>query len=139
MYRRVMIVSVQDDNSVSVLPVISNECAKCASGCSKQGSPFTAKNPHNFSVRTGSIVAISSPKSKQALEGLLSLVVPFLCAVAGYFAAVPLVSMMGFSAGDGARAAGVLLLLTLSSALVLFINRKIPEFSKPEIIEILQP
>ena len=130
MYRRVMIVSVQDDNSVSVLPVINDECAKCASGCSKRGSQFTAKNPQNFSVRTGSIVAVSTPKSKQALEGILSLVVPFLSAICGYFV---------MPAGDGAKAVGVLLFLTLSSALVLFINRRIPEFSKPEIIEILQP
>ena len=139
MYRRVMIVSVQDGDSASVLPVINDECAKCAGGCSKQGSPFSVKNPQHFSLRTGTIAAISTPKSKQAIEGILSLVIPFLCAVAGYFAAVPLATKMGLPSGDEARAAGVLLFLATASGIVMFINRGIPEFSKPEIIEVLQP
>ncbi|MCR5763493.1 MAG: SoxR reducing system RseC family protein [Treponema sp.] len=138
MYRRVMIVSVQEDGSATVLPVINDECSKCAGGCAKQGSPFSVKNPQNLAVRTGSIAAVSTPKSKQALEGILSLVVPFFCAIGGYFAAVPFAKSLGLPSGDGARAIGVLLFLALSSAIVLFINRRIPEFSKPEIIEILQ-
>lgn len=139
MYRRVMIIAVQDKECATVLPVISDECAKCASGCSRQGSPFTVRNPQNFTVRKGSIVAISTPKERQALEGLLSLVVPFICAILGYFAGAPIASALRLPSGDGARAVGVLLFLAASSALVLFVTRKIPEFSKPEITEILQP
>lgn len=138
MYRRVMIISLQNQESATVLPVINDECAKCTGGCSKQGSPFTVKNPQNLNIKTGSIVAISTPKSKQILEGILSLIIPFLCAIAGYFAAVPIAALFNIDAGDGARALGVLSFLALSATLILFFTRKLPEFSKPEIIEILQ-
>ena len=132
-----MVVSVKG-RDIRVLPLFNDECAHCASGCSKRGKPFPVTNPGKLPLRTGSIVSISSPKRIQAIEGLLSLLVPFICAITAYFAAVPLAAHFGLAAGDGLRAVSVLAGLLLSAAAVLFITRKIPHKRKPEIREILQ-
>ncbi len=136
MYRRAMVVSLKGGD-IRVLPLFNDECASCAAGCSKRGEPFAVTNPNKLPLKTGVIVSISSPKQIQAVEGLLSLLVPFTCSVAAYFAAVPLAGCFGLQAGDGLRAVSVLVGLALSSLGVLIITRKLPFRKKPEIREIL--
>ncbi len=113
------------------------ECASCSAGCAKRNHAFEVANPHNMEISSGSIVIIGANKKVQAAQGIVSLFIPFLCAIAGYFAASPIMNFFGKSISSDGKAVFVLLFLLLSSALVFAVTRKIPIPGKPEIIEVL--
>jgi len=135
MQEKGQVIQITND-TITVIPLISNACLSCASGCSKRGKPFVVVNPRHFAVTQGSIVKIGASKGTAALQGAIALLFPFFCAIAGFFCAKPVASLFGKTAGDGLRALFVLLFLVLSGILVFIVTRKIPFPGKPEIIEV---
>ena len=131
------LVTAINDGRTTVIPMLKDACSTCTSGCAKQGIAFEAKNPRNLPVKEGSVVVLAASRKMQVVQGLFALLVPFLSAVAGFFAAGPILKPFGITAGDGFKSLFVLSFLIISSALVFFITRKNPLPGTPEILEIL--
>ncbi|HBG66150.1 MAG TPA: hypothetical protein DDW78_06730 [Treponema sp.] len=136
MYKQAMIVSVKGDEIEAVSPTGSS-CSSCTSNCSRRGCCFPVANPLNLPIKAGSVVRVESSAWAQALEGICSLLVPFACAVLGYFASAPLAAQFSAKAQEGIRACSVLLALFASSALVLILSRRFRPADKPSIREIV--
>ena len=133
---RGIVVSMQDGN-IMVMAMKSSSCAGCMSECSRKSDTFAVANRLNLDVKVGSVVKLKATKKLQLLQGAVSLLVPILCAVAGYFLSGPVCALLGKTAGDGEQALGVLIPFLLSSALVFFLTRKFPMPGTPEIVEVL--
>jgi positive regulator of sigma E activity len=118
---------------ITVIPLITDACLSCTAGCAKQGKSFEVSNPLHLPVEKGSIVKIGTSKKAQNLQGIIALLFPFLCAVAGYFCAPSIASLFNKEAGDGLRAIFVLFFLLLSSLFVFLLSKFHPFAGKPEI------
>lgn len=136
MTEKVLIVSMEN-NRILATRIEKDECASCAAGCSKKDNSFEISNPAEIKVSVGSIAIIRANKKIQAVQGIISLMFPFLCAVAGYISAPHIMSLFGKTISDDARAVFVLLFLFVSSAIVFIVTRKYPVPGKPEIAEVL--
>lgn len=126
-----------DEGKILAARFEKEECASCSAGCAKKKHAFEVMNPRNMKISSGSIVIIGAGKKAQAAQGIISLLIPFLCAIAGYFLASPIMEAMGKSVSSDGKAVFVLLFLFLSSAAVFAFTRKFPLPGKPEIIEVL--
>jgi len=133
---KAFVISVQDD-IITVMPMGKEACATCGAECSKKSATFVVCNPNKLDVTAGSTVRLQAKKNMQIIQGLVSLMVPVLSAVAGYFLSSPICSLFGKTAGEGAKALGVLILFLISSGLVFFFTRRFPMPGTPEIVEIL--
>ena len=79
-----------ENGIATVIPLLSDTCINCNSPtCAKRGTPFQASNPQNLKLKSGDIVKIEAPATTQIAQGFLSLIVPILSAIAGYFLAEP--------------------------------------------------
>lgn len=137
MTERGRIISIKD-GKIRVSPVQGEECSSCGAGCEKNQRTFIVSNPKKFPIKTGSLVEFQARERDKALQGLFSLFIPFLCAIAGFFIAPPLASCFGKTAGEGFKAFMVLFLLVLSGAIVLLITRRHPLPGTPEITAEIQ-
>ena len=133
---KAFVLSVQAD-AITVMPMQKDSCAACTADCAKRTASFTVNNPRNLDIKPGCTVKLSASRKNQAVQALVSLLLPILSAVAGYFLAGPVCAAFGFNAGDGAKAAGVLILFLAASLAVFFLTRKFPIPGTPEIAEIL--
>lgn len=135
------IITSIEGKKITVLPILKDACATCTASCSKQGPDITVCNPKNLQIKKGSLVTLSASKKMQALQGIISLLFPFMCAVAGYFVAAPVMKLFGIeltaTRGDGFRALFVLIFLALSSAIIFIVTRKKPLPGTPEIMEVI--
>ena len=124
---RAQIVSV-DGDEIKVVPLISDVCINCEkSTCAKRGKSFFVSNPKSFLVKNGDVVKISSPLFHQILQALFALVLPVLCAVAGYLL-VP--------GSEGVKAFAVTGCFFVGAAVVFIVTHFLPPF-KSEIAGVL--
>ncbi len=124
---RAQIVSV-DGDVIKVVPLISDVCINCEkSSCAKRGKSFEVSNPKSFPIKRGDVVKISSPILQQILQALFALVLPVLCAIAGYFL-VP--------GSEGAKAAAATVCFVVGAAVVFIVTHFLPPF-KSEISGVL--
>ena len=114
-----------------------SECISCTAGCARKKDMFEVDNPLNLSIKDGNIISIAASKKNQAIQGIFSLLIPFACAVSGYFLAPFIAGLFGKTISSDGKAGFVLLFLFLSSAAVFAITRKFPLPGKPEILEVL--
>lgn len=135
MEEKALIVSVE--NKIEAVHFEKEECKSCTTGCAKIKNSFELSNPNNFDIKKGSVVKVMASKKAQAIQGLLSLFIPFLCSIAGYVFGPSIAGLFGKTISNDARAVFVLLFLTLSSAAVFIITRKFPMPGKPEIVEVI--
>ncbi|MGN0729325.1 SoxR reducing system RseC family protein [Treponema sp.] len=136
MTEKALVVSVENEK-ILVSRLEKDKCSTCSAGCAKNGRAFEVLNPNGIKVEAGSIVIIGANKKIMALQGIVSLLIPFLCAFLGYFLASPIAEAFNRTVSEDGRAVFVLLFLFLSSAAVFIFTRKIPIPGKPEIVEVL--
>ncbi|MBO6176829.1 MAG: SoxR reducing system RseC family protein [Treponema sp.] len=134
MNKKALVVSTED--KITVQPHLKDSCAGCTSTCEKTGIQFTVSNPMELSVKPGSVVTLAASNISQAVQGILSLIFPVLCAVAGYFLSDPIASRLNLTRGDGTRSLFVLAFLFASSLAVFLITRLIPLPGTPQIINV---
>jgi hypothetical protein len=131
------IVISTDKASVTLTPVNdANACTGCGGNCSACRVRFSVANSRHLDVKPGQKVKIGMSAGDEALQGVISLVFPLLCAFGGFFAAQPLASLFGKTASEGMRAFCVLLFLAAACTVVLFVTRRRPNPEKLEITEI---
>ncbi|WP_428770968.1 SoxR reducing system RseC family protein [Treponema sp. HNW] len=126
MYDSAKVLSVYKDGSVLVLPLIKNACINCTEGsCAKRGSPFTVINPAAFALEPGMKVYIRAHKGKQALQALVALCIPIICAVIGWFSANKYAALhMKDVPHEWVQAAGVLAGIFIPAAVIGLISKK---------------
>ena len=78
------VVIAVNDGYAEVIPVIKAACATCTAGCAKRGNSFPVANPKGFTLKKGMMVAITASQNRRTFEGMISLFIPFLSAIAGY-------------------------------------------------------
>lgn len=134
MTKKAIIVSIEKE--ILVHPVLSPNCATCGHTCEKASIEYAVSNPRNLEIRKGSIVELAPSSFIQGLSGILSLLLPFFCAIAGYFLSPSVASLFGTPVTDGIRAACVLSFLLISGTAVFLITRFVELPGKLTIVSI---
>ncbi len=125
MIRSAFVVSVNDDNSqAQVLPMITGACLSCKEQCAQRGTPFTVSNDKNFEIKEGSIVTIATSPKAEAVQSIISLCTPILCAITAFFIS-PSISMAVFhqAATEGFKAACALAGIIIPATIVFAVSR----------------
>lgn len=135
MTEKVLIVSTE--KRIEAVHFEKDECLSCTTGCAKIKNSFELSNPDNLEIKKGSIVMVEANRKAQALQGILALLIPFLCAVAGYVFAPFITGLFRKTISNDGKAVFVLLFLVLSSAVVMIVTRKHPMPGKPVIKEVV--
>jgi hypothetical protein len=131
------IVVSADTDSVVLTPVNdADSCAGCGGNCAACSVRFSVSNGRHLTVKPGQKVKIGMSARHEALQGILSLAFPVVCAAGGFFAAQPLASLFGKKASEGMHAFCVLFFLAAACTVVLLVTRKRPNPEKLEITEI---
>ena len=117
-------------NDVVLSLVIAPKCINCRQKCLLRGRTFKAKNKRKLPIKKGSVVTVGTGGFNEAIWGIVSLVIPVLCAFWGYI-------LSGNDASETRKAVFVLLFLFVSSIIMSVISRILFRTFKPEIIEIL--
>ncbi len=131
------ILSVGENGRVTVLPVIKDACISCSrTSCAKAGTPFTVVNSRSLNISPGMTVRIAAKKSSQAVQALIALVLPIVCATGGWFAANAFAAAMNISSGEWLQALGVLLGIFVPSGIIFLISRRVKS-AHGEITEIV--
>jgi hypothetical protein len=125
------------DSTITVIPLITGACMSCKEGCAQRGHPFAVANPNNLDVKKGTVVKIGSSPTAAIVQGILSLLVPVICAAAGYFAATPAASLLGLTVTDAFQAGTVLICLLGSCTIVFSVSRFRIRLTKPLITEVI--
>ncbi|MBO5137037.1 MAG: SoxR reducing system RseC family protein [Spirochaetaceae bacterium] len=128
-----------ENELVWVSPIINNTCINCNQPtCSKRGSPFLAANPNKLEIKCGDIVQLGTSTKAQFFQGIIALLLPIIAAAGGYLLAEPIAQLFEKTVTESMRAAGVLLCLGISTAIITIITRSKLNLSKPLIVSILQ-
>ena len=126
-----------ENGIATVIPLLSDTCINCNSPtCAKRGT-FQASNPQNLKLKSGDIVKIEAPATTQIAQGFLSLIVPILSAVAGYFLAEPVAKLWGIPVTESMRTVGVLILLALSTGIIFILSKTWLKLSKPQVTAVI--
>ena len=127
-----------ENGIATVIPLLSDTCINCNSPtCAKRGTPFQASNPQNLKLKSGDIVKIEAPATTQIAQGFLSLIVPLLSAVAGYFLAEPVAKLWGIPVTESMRTVGVLILLAFSTGIIFILSKTWLKLSKPQVTAVI--
>lgn len=127
-----------ENGIATVIPLLSDTCINCNSPtCAKRGTPFQASNPQNLKLKSGDIVKIEAPATTQIAQGFLSLIVPILSAIAGYFLAEPVAKLLEIPVTESMRTAGVLILLAFSTGIIFILSKTWLKLSKPQVTAII--
>lgn len=126
------------DGIASVIPLLSDTCINCNSPtCAKRGTPFLATNPHNLDLHPGDVVKIEARASIQLAQGIFSLLLPILGAVAGFFLAAPLATALGKEPTEAMRAGGLLMMLGLTTGIIFILSKTLLKLSKPQVTAVI--
>lgn len=125
MIHTAFVVSVSDDNSqAQVLPMITGACLSCKERCAQRGMPFSVSNEKKFEIKKGSVVSIANSQKAEAVQSIISLFAPVLCAIAAFFFS-PAISQTFFHrpATEGFKAACSLAGIIIPAAIVFAVSR----------------
>lgn len=124
---------------VWVTPLLGDTCINCNKpSCARKGTPFRAANPNRLALRCGDIVKIGVSRRAQLTQAMVALLIPIAAAVAGFFAAEPLATLLGKAVTEGMKAAGVLLGLGLATSVITALTRSKLNLARPVIVSVLQ-
>jgi len=139
MYKKGIVVKIEDEQ-ITVLPLIKDACASCGHKCSELGNsikePFLVSNTHSLPLEEGMVVGISTEKKAEAIQGLVSLFLPFLSAIAGFLFSSKIASILGADATEGFKALCTLAFLSTAAMLVLIVTRLFPFAGQNKIVEV---
>lgn len=136
MQEKALIISIENQQ-IEAIHFEKEECASCTTGCAKIKNSFEISNPQSLEIKKGSVVIIESTKKNQAIQGIVSLLIPFLSSIVGYILGPYITKLFGKTISNDERAIFVLLFLAISSTLVFIISRKFSILGKPEVVKIL--
>lgn len=138
MKRRAVVISINEKkNTAIVSPLITGHCVSCKENCAYRGSSFEARIATNLKIEHGSVVTIGTSKKNEAIQSIVSLLVPVLCAIFAYIVS-PKISRIIFArdATEGFKATFVLLAMFVSCAFIYCASRFLIRPVKPVIQEV---
>lgn len=71
--------------NITVVPDVAGSCATCKKECAKRNPGFTVINSKGFDLQPGDKVKIGSFSPAESVRNFLSIALPLVFAVAGYF------------------------------------------------------
>lgn len=136
--RSFAIVTHIDGKNIHVVPLISDACIACTmTHCARHGKSITVCNKNNLTIEENAIVKIGYPRIRNALYGILALLVPIACAVIAYFFSPHISAKLGLQPTQETKACIVVLSTLTSSGIIFLLSRTSLHFSTPEITHVL--
>ena len=133
------IVTAADSNTVTVTPAENGSaCATCHANCKSCALHITVANTKRFDVKPGQKVRIGLSAKDEVRQSFLSLALPVLAAVIGFFTAAPIASLFNVSATEQLRALCVLVFLFASGFSVMLAAKKRRNPEKLDIAAVYQ-
>ena len=119
------IVTSADSNTVTVTPAENGSaCATCHANCKACALHITVANTKRFDVKPGQKVRIGLSAKDEARQSFVSLAVPVLAAVLGFFAAAPIAAVFNVPVAEQLRALCVLVFLFAAGLSVILAAKK---------------
>ncbi len=84
MTEKAIILDVKD-NIVKLTPMPNDGCASCGGECNTKHTIFTVENIRGLNLKAGTLVEIEVSRKTKFLQGFITLFLPFLMAVLGFF------------------------------------------------------
>jgi len=133
------IVTSADSNTVTVTPAENGSaCATCHANCKSCALHITVANTKRFDVKPGQKVRIGLSAKDEVRQSFLSLALPVLAAVIGFFVASPIASLFNVSATEQLRSLCVLVFLFASGFSVMLAAKKRKNPEKLDIAAVYQ-
>ena len=133
------IVTAADSDAVTVTPAENGSaCATCHANCKSCALHITVANTKRFDVKPGQKVRIGLSAKDEVRQSFLSLALPVLAAVLGFFAASPIASLFNVSATEQLRSLCVLVFLFASGFSVMLAAKKRRNPEKLDIAAVYQ-
>ena len=133
------IVTAADSNTVTVTPAENGSaCATCHANCKSCALHITVANTKRFDVKPGQKVRIGLSAKDEVRQSFLSLALPVLAAVIGFFVASPIASLFNVSATEQLRSLCVLVFLFASGFSVMLAAKKRKNPEKLDIAAVYQ-
>ncbi|QNL98189.1 SoxR reducing system RseC family protein [Treponema sp. Marseille-Q4132] len=133
------IVTAADSNTVTVTPAENGSaCATCHANCKSCALHITVANTKRFDVKPGQKVRIGLSAKDEVRQSFLSLALPVLAAVIGFFVASPIASLFNVSATEQLRSLCVLVFLFASGFSVMLAAKKRRNPEKLDIAAVYQ-
>ena len=133
------IVTAADSNTVTVTPAENGSaCATCHANCKSCALHITVANTKRFEVKPGQKVRIGLSAKDEVRQSFLSLALPVLAAVIGFFVASPIASLFNVSATEQLRSLCVLVFLFASGFSVMLAAKKRRNPEKLDIAAVYQ-
>mgnify|MGYP002626214041 CR=1 FL=1 len=135
MYKKGIIVKIEGQQA-TILPFVKDACASCSHNCNERGAPYIAENKQSLPIKEGMVVGISAEKKAEALQGIVSLLLPFFVAIAGFTFSAKIAGLLGLAATEGFKALCTLVFLTITALIVFFVTRIFPLAGENQIVEL---
>ncbi|MFC2478256.1 MAG: SoxR reducing system RseC family protein [Treponema socranskii subsp. buccale] len=133
------IVTSADSNTVTVTPAENGSaCATCHANCKSCALHITVANTKRFDVKPGQKVRIGLSAKDEVRQSFLSLAVPVLAAVLGFFAASPIAALFNVPVTEQLRALCVLVFLFTAGFSVMLAAKKRRNPEKLDIAAVYQ-
>ncbi len=138
MIKQCVVLAVSEDGkTATVSPLITGHCISCTEKCASRGTPFEAENDTGLQIEKGSLVILGTSKEQEAVQSIVSILIPMAVSVSAYIASTPVMeNIFHKTATEGAKAFFVLCGLMISCAAVLCVSRNKIRPVKPKIISI---
>lgn len=136
--RKIYKVSKVNETNVDIIPYDENACSTCSGTCSAGCRVvLQAKNPKGFELKPGMTVKANISTAFQSFCNVMALVIPILCAVAGFFAAPRLAVLFNAELTEAFKAVTVLAFLFVPALVIFLVTRKRSELIELQITGIL--
>lgn len=127
-----VVTEIQDDESIFVSPEMQAEKG------AKFRTNIQVSNPRKLNIEKGSKVTIGLPQRKEAVAGIIALLVPILCAAAGLILSQPLAEFLKVECTEVFKAIIVSTCFIASCIFTIASTRTAPTIVKLEINKIIQ-
>ena len=136
--KKVYKVSRVNAENVDIIPFDESACSTCQGSCSGCRVVIQAKNPKGFDLKPGMTVKANVSTAFQAFCNLIALIIPILCAVAGFFLSPYVAGLFHLEATESFKAFCVLLFLFVPAAVIFILTRKRSELVELQITSVVE-
>ncbi len=136
--RKIYKVSSVKGNDVEIIPYDEGACQTCSGSCSGCRVVLQAKNPKGLELKTGMVVKANVSTGFQAFCNLLALIVPVLCAVAGFFCAPFIADLFKTELTESLKAGTVLFFLFIPALFIFIHTRKRSDLVELQITGVIE-
>ncbi|MCF0241715.1 MAG: SoxR reducing system RseC family protein [Treponema sp.] len=111
------------EDKVEIIPFDKETCSNCSSSCNGCKVVLTAQNNRRLDLKPGMTVTANVLTSFQAFCNVITLLVPVLCAVGGFFLSDFFAGVLKVEATEGFKAVCVLAGLFIPGIIIFFFTR----------------